>query len=124
LILRFVLWRIAIKLGYWFRHGLGSRTTLKLNRWRSLNIPIIGVNINLEENKMLNTSSHIDENTCCNNNSEVRELTSDNELNTTQLDSMNCILAFDLEQEKDEDHHGYGVSVQHFIFFNINIYNI
>ena len=58
---------------------------------------------------MLNTSSHIDENTCCNNNSEVKELTSDNELNTTHLDSMNCILPLDLEQEKDEDHHGYDV---------------
>jgi hypothetical protein len=63
------------------------------------------VNINVEENKMLKTSSHIDEKTCCNNNTEVRELTSDNELNTTQLDSMNCILPLDLEQEKDEDHH-------------------
>jgi hypothetical protein len=58
---------------------------------------------------MLNTSSHIDEKTCCNKNTEVRELTSDNELNTTQLDSMNCILPLDLEQEKDEDHHGYDV---------------
>ena len=58
---------------------------------------------------MLNTSSHIDEKTCCNKNTEVRELTSDNELNTTQLDSMNCILPLDLEQEKDEDHHGYGM---------------
>ena len=55
----------------------------------------------------MNTSSHIDEKTCCNKNTEVRELTSDNELNTTQLDSMNCILPLDLEQEKDEDHNGY-----------------
>ena len=58
---------------------------------------------------MLNTSYHKDEKTCCNNNTEVRELTSDNELNTTQLDSMTCILPLDLEQEKDEDHHGYDV---------------